>query len=106
MTMLQSWKGWMIAAALGIAGAATGAAGSTVSRVPAGGLPVAAARVSGGLSSEEARMYAAVRNPRPGELGWQQIPWMVDLQKGIRTARDERRPLLLFVSADDPLEKC
>ena len=51
-------------------------------------------------------MYAAVRNPRPGELKWQQIPLMVDLQEGIRLARDEKRPLLLFVSGDDPLEKC
>ena len=58
------------------------------------------------LSPEAARMYAAVRNPRPGELGWQQIPWRVDLQEGMRLAREEKRPLLLFVSGDDPLEKC
>jgi hypothetical protein len=58
------------------------------------------------LTPEAARMYAAVRSERPGELKWQQIPWLVDLEEGIRTAREEQRPLLLFVSGDDPLEKC
>jgi hypothetical protein len=58
------------------------------------------------LTPEAARMYAAVRSARPGELKWQQIPWLVDLEEGIRTAREEQRPLLLFVSGDDPLEKC
>ena len=58
------------------------------------------------LSPEASRLYAAVRNPRPDELRWQQIPWLVDLQEGMRLAREENRPLLLFVSGDDPLEKC
>jgi hypothetical protein len=58
------------------------------------------------LSPEARRLYTAVRSPRQGELKWQQIPWLVDLQEGIRQARAEDRPLLLFVSGDDPLEKC
>jgi hypothetical protein len=58
------------------------------------------------LPVDAARMYALVKTPHPGELKWQQIPWLTDLQEAIRQARAERRPLLLFVSGDDPLEKC
>jgi hypothetical protein len=58
------------------------------------------------LSAEAARMYAAVKKPHPGELRWQQIPWLTDLQEAARLAKAENRPLLLFVSGDDPLEKC
>lgn len=59
-----------------------------------------------GLSAEAARMYVAVKKPHPGELKWQTIPWLTDLAEGIRQAKDEKRPLLLWVSGDDPLEKC
>jgi hypothetical protein len=58
------------------------------------------------LSPEAARMYACVTKPHPGELKWQQIPWLTDLALGVRQARSENRPLLLFVSGDEPLEKC
>jgi hypothetical protein len=58
------------------------------------------------LSPDAARMYSIVQTPRGAELKWQQIPWLVDLDAGIRAARAENRPLLLFVSGDDPLEKC
>jgi hypothetical protein len=58
------------------------------------------------LSAEAARMYRLVKTPHPGELKWQQIPWLTDLGEAIRQANVEARPLLLFVSGDDPLEKC
>ena len=58
------------------------------------------------LPANAARMYGFIKSPHPGELKWQQIPWLTDLRQGIRQARAERRPLLLFVSGDDPLEKC
>ncbi len=58
------------------------------------------------LPPDAARMYGFVRTPHPGELKWQQIPWLTDLREAVRQARAERRPLLLFVSGDDPLEKC
>jgi hypothetical protein len=50
-------------------------------------------------------MYALVKKPYPGELGWQQMPWLVDLADGMRRAKEEDRPLLLFVSGDELLEK-
>jgi hypothetical protein len=58
------------------------------------------------LSKEAARMYAAVKKPHPGELQWQQIPWQTDLPEAVQQAKQEKRPILIFVSGDDPLEKC
>ena len=58
------------------------------------------------LSGDAARMYGLVKSPHPGELKWQQIPWLTDLREGVRQAKEEKRPLVLFVSGDDPLEKC
>ena len=49
---------------------------------------------------------AAAIKPAAEELLWQQIPWVLDLNEGIRLAREEKRPLLLWVSGDDPLERC
>ncbi len=49
---------------------------------------------------------AEVIKPRSGEYKWQSIPWLLDLGEGVRTAREERRPVLLWVSGDDPLERC
>jgi hypothetical protein len=58
------------------------------------------------LPADAARMYGVVKTPHPGELKWQQIPWLTDLGEAARQARAESRPLVLFVSGDDPLEKC
>jgi len=49
---------------------------------------------------------AAILKPNPGEYKWQQIPWIVDLNEGLRLAREEKRPILMWVSGDDPLERC
>lgn len=58
------------------------------------------------LPADAGRMYGFVKSPHPGELKWQQIPWLTDLGEAIRQAKEEKRPLVLFVSGDDPLEKC
>jgi hypothetical protein len=58
------------------------------------------------LPADAARMYGLVKTPHPGELRWQQVPWLTDLGEAVRQARAENRPLVLFVSGDDPLEKC
>jgi hypothetical protein len=42
----------------------------------------------------------------PGQFAWQRIPWLVDLPEAIHQSKEENRPVLLFVSADDPLERC
>jgi len=49
---------------------------------------------------------AAAIKPRAEELRWQQIPWLTDLAQGQRLAQAERRPIFLWVTGDDPLERC
>ncbi|MBI1915459.1 MAG: hypothetical protein HYS12_12090 [Planctomycetes bacterium] len=49
---------------------------------------------------------AAVIKPAPAELRWQQVPWLTDLAEGQRLAQAERRPIFLWVTGDDPLERC
>lgn len=61
---------------------------------------------AGRLPADARRIYDYVKKPLPGELRWQQIPWQVDLGQAIRQAKAENRPILIFVSGDDPLEKC
>lgn len=39
-------------------------------------------------------------------IKWQEVPWILDLKEGIRQSRDEKRPMFLWVSGDDPLERC
>ena len=49
---------------------------------------------------------AAVIKPTAEELRWQQIPWITDLAEGQRLAKSEGRPIFLWVTGDDPLERC
>lgn len=59
------------------------------------------------LPPEAARWHTYVRKPLwPGELAYRQIPWIVDLDEAVRAARDENRPLLLWTSGDEPLDRC
>jgi hypothetical protein len=58
-------------------------------------LPAAAARLYG-----ETTLF-----PQPTK--WRDaIPWLLDLDAGIRLAGAEKRPLLIWTSGDDPLERC
>jgi hypothetical protein len=85
-----------------LAAAAAAAAGADV---PADG-PTGRDPGVSRLPPDAARMYGFVKTPHPGELKWQQVLWLTDLREAVRQARAERRPLLLFVSGDDPLERC
>ena len=49
---------------------------------------------------------ASVIKPSAGELKWQRIPWLLDLGKAQRAALEEHRPLLVWATGDDPLERC
>jgi hypothetical protein len=73
---------------------------------PKPSVPSPAEARAGRLPAEATQIYEYVKKPLAGELRWQQIPWLVDLSEGIRRAGAEGRPLLLFVSGDDPLERC
>src|SRR5262249_32378029 len=65
------------------------------------------ARAADGPSTEaHARRAAALIKPAAAELRWRQIPWLIDLAEGQKRARAEGRPILLWVTGDDPLERC
>lgn len=49
---------------------------------------------------------SAVIKPTAHELAWLQIPWMLDLKEAQRTAKEESRPMFLWATGDDPLERC
>lgn len=59
----------------------------------------------GRLPSKAARLYGETFFfPQPTR--WLEIPWLLDLNEGIRLAKQENRPVLIWVSGDDPLERC
>jgi hypothetical protein len=60
----------------------------------------------GGPSPEVLTRRAAVIKPRPDEDKWQQIPWVTDVNEGLRQARAEQRPLLLWTIMGEPLDEC
>jgi hypothetical protein len=68
--------------------------------------PVSAKEDVDRLPAAAARLYAdTTLFPQPTK--WRDaIPWVLDLHKGIQLAREEKRPLLIWTSGDDPLERC
>jgi len=42
----------------------------------------------------------------PKYLQWQKIPWVTDLSDGVELAMKENRPMLLWGSDDNPLDRC
>ena len=63
-------------------------------------------RAADGPSAEAQARRAALIKPAADELRWRQIPWLTDLAEGQKLARAEGRPILLWVTGDDPLERC
>lgn len=59
-----------------------------------------------GQSEDKLSRQAAVVRPRPEEVKWQKIPWIVDLAEGQRLAQAERRPIFLWATAAPTLERC
>src|SRR2546423_1071509 len=57
------------------------------------------------LPADLAQRYHAIK-PTPAELKWQRIPWLTDLAAARQAAQSERRPIFLWVTGDDPLERC
>jgi hypothetical protein len=49
---------------------------------------------------------AGVVRPTTKELAWLQIPWVLDLKAAQETAKAEGRPIFLWATGDDPLERC
>ena len=42
----------------------------------------------------------------PTEFNWQRIPWLADYPEALHQAKAENRPILLWLSGDDPLDRC
>jgi hypothetical protein len=80
-------------------------AAGALSVMDASGAP-SAAGTPGVVASAELETRAARIKATPEELKWQQIPWVLDLAEGQRLAKEEKRPLLLWATGDDPLERC
>src|SRR3954470_17811177 len=85
---------------------ALAAAGLLARPAPADVRPVSAKEDVARLPAPAARLYAdTTLFPRPTK--WRDaIPWILDLDEGVRRAKQEKRPLLLWTSGDDPLERC
>ncbi|GAC1475575.1 MAG: hypothetical protein NVSMB9_28400 [Isosphaeraceae bacterium] len=66
---------------------------------------VSATPVEAADRSEVARRIETLKLPE-SQRKWQQIPWITDLAEGLRLARTEQRPIFLWVTGDDPLERC
>jgi hypothetical protein len=49
---------------------------------------------------------AAAIKPTAKELTWERIPWTFDLMDAQRMAKDEKRPVFLWATGDDLLERC
>jgi hypothetical protein len=64
------------------------------------------ARAADEPPAEALARRATLIKPAADELRWQQIPWLTDLAEGQKRARAEGRPILLWVTGDDPLERC
>lgn len=55
------------------------------------------------LDATSAAAWRAYVQPTPHELRWQQIPWLPSFADGLAAARDQDRPLLLWVMNGHPL---
>ena len=65
-----------------------------------------AAQAADEPSAEALARRATLIKPAASELRWQRIPWLIDLAQGQKRAQAEGRPILLWVTGDDPLERC
>src|SRR5262245_59314001 len=56
--------------------------------------------------NEDLEAKALAIKPAPRELTWLAVPWVLNLAEAQKVARQEKRPILLWVTGDDPLERC
>jgi hypothetical protein len=59
-------------------------------------------------SAERDALYRMAKLVRLDEsvMRWREIPWYTNAIAGLKAARQEKRPVLLFVTGDDPLGRC
>jgi hypothetical protein len=67
---------------------------------------IAIALLFAGPAKAQSPDDVAAIKPAASELKWQRIPWVLDLARGAEAAKRENRPIFLWVTGDDPLERC
>ena len=72
---------------------------------PADTRPVSSKEDVARLPADAARLYADT-TLFPRATKYREIPWLLDLEEGIRLAKRRSGPLLIWTSGDDPLERC
>jgi hypothetical protein len=80
----------------------TGVVGATSSQTTPDPRP----EQSGDKAQKELFRRVAALRPAPELLRWRQIPWMADLVAAQRTAKEEKRLLLIWASGDEPFGRC
>jgi hypothetical protein len=72
------------------------------------GLVTLTAAAGDPITAESQALYGMAKLVRLDEsvMRWRDIPWYTDAIEGLKTAREEKRPVLLFVTGDDPLGRC
>ena len=61
---------------------------------------------SGDKAQKELFCRVEALRPAPELLRWRQIPWMTDLVAAQKTAKEEKRLLLIWASGDEPFGRC
>jgi hypothetical protein len=67
--------------------------------------PVSAKEDVARLPDDAAQLYRDT-TLFPQQTKYEEIPWLLDLEEGITLAKQEKRPILIWTSGDDPLERC
>jgi hypothetical protein len=60
----------------------------------------------GAASSEPMEALIARIKPKPSEETWKMIPWLASLVDGQKMARELNRPMFVWISSEEPLERC
>ncbi len=50
--------------------------------------------------------FATRVKPKPAEETWKMIPWRTSLVEGQKLARELNRPMFVWISSEEPLERC
>jgi hypothetical protein len=57
-------------------------------------------------AEDDLAVRATAIKPTAKELEWLGVPWVLNLADAQKMAREEKRPIFLWVAGDDPLERC
>jgi hypothetical protein len=79
--------------------------GAVLGMMLAAGSLTCVAATAGEVDADVERRIESIKLPE-SQRKWERIPWVTDLSEGRRLALQENRPIFLWVTGDDPLERC